>query len=68
MSQTLAKEIIFTASSQLGKSVEIVDADWRDKYEMAVILRRNDKTVIQLNGVRDNRELYTIQTIDDSLD
>lgn len=51
MSQTLTKEVIYTASSQLGEEVEIVDADWKDKYGLAVILRRHKKTFVQLNGV-----------------
>lgn len=51
MSQTLTKEVIYTVSSQLEKSVEIVDADWRDKYGLAVILRRHKKNIVQLNGV-----------------
>ncbi|EMF47827.1 hypothetical protein B481_0361 [Planococcus halocryophilus Or1] len=31
--------------------MEIVDADWKDKYGLAVILRRHKKTFVQLNGV-----------------
>lgn len=70
MSQILNKKIIYEASSQLGESVEIVDADWKDKYGLAVILRKNNKTVVQLNGVEATlsftpHKLSMIRWIDD---
>lgn len=71
MSQTFIKEVIYTAPSQLGKPVEIVDADWKDKYGLAVILRRHNKTVVQLNGVETTvgftqYKLSMIRWIDDN--
>lgn len=71
MSQTFTKEVIYTAPSQLGEPVEIVDADWKDKYGLAVILRRHNKTVVQLNGLEITvgftpYKLSVIRWIDDS--
>lgn len=71
MSQTFTKEVIYTAPSQLGEPVEIVDADWKDKYGLAMILRRHNKIVVQLNGVETTvgftpYKLSMIRWIDDN--
>lgn len=51
MSQGLIKEIIYSASTHQKESVEIVDADWKDQYGIAIILKMKNKTVIHLNNV-----------------
>lgn len=51
MNEGLTKEIIYSASARKGTSMEVVDADWKDQYGIAVILQKNKKTTIQLKGV-----------------
>lgn len=71
MSQTLIKEIIYVATSQLGEPVEIVDADWKDEFGLAVLTRWNDKNVVQLNDIETTvsfipYKLSMIRWIDDN--
>lgn len=51
MNEGLTEEIIYSASSHQGESAEVVDADWRDQYGLAVILEKNKETTIQLKGI-----------------
>lgn len=51
MRSELTKKTIFIETSQQERSVETVDADWKDKYGLALLSRKKKKTFIQVKGV-----------------
>ncbi|MFD1864187.1 TetR family transcriptional regulator [Planococcus chinensis] len=51
MNHKLAKEIIYSTCSHGREFTEIIDADWKESYGFAVIIRESKKSIIQLNGV-----------------
>lgn len=51
MNEKMIKEVIYSASSHQREAIEIIDADWKDRHGIAVILQKNNKTVILLKDV-----------------